>query len=244
MTEIGPLMDADAPENGTKAANDAPEASAAFAADARDPAAAEKTQQAMSRRAFVKAAAMSGIVLSGAGSIGLTESRQPLLRPPGGQDEARLLAQCNRCGRCVTICHTRAIGISRLGEGLSSLRTPVMRFNLGDCDFCGDCAQVCPTGAIRGPIAADFNVIGIAVINRETCLSWVSNSCNLCFTDCPYEAITLDEQGHPVASVNRCNGCGACQHVCPVLSLRSYIGGTNKAIEVAPIDVLEKKAIL
>lgn len=193
----------------------------------------------MSRRAFVKATSASAVVLVGLGGAGALTASAGLLRPPGGQDEASLIAQCNRCGRCVSVCHTRAIGTATLSDGIASVRTPVMRFNLGSCDFCGDCAKVCPTQALR-PFDVDAaragNVeaakIGVAVIDPDTCLGWVSDSCNLCYAKCPYQAIELDVRKHPVVLEDRCNGCGVCENVCPVLSFRSYIGGTMRAVRV------------
>lgn len=204
--------------------------------------------EGVSRRTFVKTAAVSAIALCGVGGVGLMGKDEPLLRPPGGQDERRLLAQCNRCERCVTVCHTRAIGTAALGDGLLQARTPVMRFNLGDCDFCGDCVKVCPTGALvpfdipaaqSGDVAAAR--IGVAQLDPSICLSYISDSCNLCFTDCPYGAVELNANGNPVVVEEVCNGCGVCEHVCPVLSLRSYIGGSDRAITVVPVAGGERR---
>lgn len=186
-----------------------------------------------SRRTFVKATSASAFVLLGLGGAGALTKKEALLRPPGGQDEASLVARCNHCGRCTSVCHTHAVGMASIADGLVDARTPVMRFNLGICDFCGDCVKVCPTGALVSDDVKEEK-IGLAVINRETCLAFTSDSCNLCHVECPYEAIDLDEQGYPVVVANRCNGCGVCENVCPVLSLRSYIGGERKAIVVGP----------
>lgn len=200
------------------------------------------------RRTFVKAAGATA-VLFGVGGIGAITAHGAILRPPGGQDEQTLIARCNRCGRCVSVCHTKAIGVASLSDGLLAARTPVMRYNFGYCDFCGDCAEACPTGALHlfdaeavraGDVAACC--VGMAKLDRETCLAWMSSSCNLCYEECPYEAIALNGDGLPVVDEALCNGCGVCEYVCPVLSLRSYIGGTERAIVVEPVSNNERGA--
>lgn len=193
------------------------------------------------------ASAGTAVALAGAGVAGTLTGKEALLRPPGGQDEKRFIGLCNRCERCVSVCPTQAIGVAHLGDGIANARTPVMRFNLGLCDFCGDCTNVCPTGAL-----APFNVeaaqagdvaaarIGIAELDPSICLSYVSSSCNLCYTECPFEAVELDESGNPVVIGEKCNGCGVCENVCPVLSLRSYIGGKARAITVMPAVAVDE----
>ena len=201
----------------------------------------------ISRRSFCVAAGVSATLVALGGEGALT-AQGAMLRPPGGQDERAFVAGCTHCGRCVSACHARAIGAASLADGLLEARTPVMRYNLGFCDFCGDCARVCPTGALRpfdveAASAGDVDAccIGKARLSREICLAWTSSSCNLCYEECPYEAISLDGDGHPVVDEARCNGCGVCEYVCPVLSLRSYIGGTARAIAVVPVSPGEEE---
>ena len=197
--------------------------------------------EAISRRGLFAAAGVSASLLVLGGTAALV-GHEDQVRPPGGQDVRGLLAGCNHCGRCVSVCHTRAIGFASLEEGLIGVRTPVMRFSLGFCDFCGDCAEVCPTGALRpfdvaAAQAGDVSAacLGKAVLDERICLAWTSSSCNLCFEECPYDAIALSETGQPVVLEAACNGCGVCENVCPVLSLRSYIGGSDRAIRVLPL---------
>lgn len=185
----------------------------------------------ISRRSFVASSAGAAAVLVGMGFTGKIAGDGELLRPPGGQDELRFIARCNRCGRCVSVCHAQAVGVAHFDDGLVNARTPVMRFSLGACDFCADCAKACPTGALA-PLEAETACIGIARLDTSVCLSYTSSSCNLCYAECPYEAIELSEAGNPVVVEDTCNGCGVCENVCPVLSLRSYIGGDSRAIAV------------
>lgn len=214
---------------------------------AKDAAEAALTDN-LSRRDFVKTTAAAAVVLTGVGGVGVLTGGKEMLRPPGGQNEERFIAKCNRCERCVSICHTNAISIATLSDGLVNARTPIMKFSLGECDFCGDCAKVCPTGALQmfdiaAAKAGDVSAvrIGIAELDPSICLSYISDSCNLCFTHCPYQAIELNVNGNPLVVENPCNGCGVCENVCPVLSLRSYIGGNIRAITVVPAKQAAKE---
>ena len=199
-------------------------------------------ERSVSRRSLVMASVGAAVVLTGTGIAATLFGDEHLLRPPGGQDESALIARCNRCGRCVSECHIRAIGVAHVADGLANVRTPVMRFNLGSCDFCGDCVRVCPTGAlslfdVEAAQAGEVKAarIGVARLDPSICLSYTASSCNLCYTDCPYEAVALDESGNPFVMEGKCNGCGVCENVCPVLSLRSYIGGNTRAITVVSV---------
>lgn len=215
---------------------------------AEDSTAGEASPARITRRSFLGVAGVSATLFA-LGGFGTLTAQGALLRPPGGQDEQALLAGCNHCGRCVSTCHAKAIGIATLADGLLEARTPVMRYNLGFCDFCGDCVDACATGALRpfdaeAAQAGDTTAccVGKARLDRETCLAWTSDSCNLCYEECPYEAIVLNASGLPVIDEALCNGCGVCEYVCPVLSLRSYIGGTARAISVEPESKSEKEA--
>ncbi|OUO92533.1 hypothetical protein B5F40_01175 [Gordonibacter sp. An230] len=199
----------------------------------------------ITRRSFLAAAGVSASLLA-VGGVGALTAHGEMLRPPGGQDERALLAGCTHCGRCVSACRTKAIGVASISDGLLEARTPVMRYSLGFCDFCGDCAEACPTGALRAfdveaAQAGDVSAccVGKAKLDRATCLAWTSSSCNLCHEECPYDAIALNADGMPIVDEALCNGCGVCEYVCPVLSLRSYIGGTARAIAVEPVRAKE-----
>lgn len=194
-----------------------------------------------SRRGLFAAVGVSASLLA-LGGVAAFCGCEEQVRPPGGQDVRRLLAGCNHCGRCVSVCHTRAIGFASLVEGLVGTRTPVMRFSFGSCDFCGECVAVCSSGALRpfsvaAAQAGDVSEVclGKAVLDEHICLAWTSSSCNLCSEKCPFDAIVLSETGQPVVLEDACNGCGVCENVCPVLSLRSYIGGSDRAIRVRPL---------
>ncbi|MBC5583214.1 4Fe-4S dicluster domain-containing protein [Eggerthella sp. NSJ-70] len=209
----------------------------------------ERTPRALDRRAFVRCTgAVAGLfALGGAAAIA---GRSDAVRPPGAQDEARLLSLCTRCDRCRSACPTDVIAPAVLEDGLVSIRTPKLDFTLGWCDFCGACARACPTGALSDEAGRAFEfeglpgrtfhetdaVIGRAAVNRDRCIIWRGQStCTACSQACPYEAILLDEAGRPTVDERRCNGCGVCEHSCPSSRLLSYDGGSARGIEIAPV---------
>jgi ferredoxin-type protein NapG len=109
-----------------------------------------------------------------------------------------------------------------------------MKFHLGYCNFCNKCVEVCPTNALQ-PFDCKEVRIGLASLQKDICIAWDAGGCTVCITACPYQAILLDGQGHPMVDPEKCNGCGICEKVCPALVLRSYIGGNTRGIEVKPI---------
>jgi ferredoxin len=195
------------------------------------------------RRAVIGAAvAGAALVPLSRVSPGFDTARSPgCIRPPGSRDEPDFLARCTRCGLCMAACPTNAIHPALAEAGLEGVLTPVLVMRVGYCEpSCVACGQACPTGAIRplteaektgdgghgGPVR-----LGTAFVERGRCLPWaMSTPCIVCEEFCPAQpkAITLErvvvegEGGHtielarPVVAPERCTGCGACEHVCPV----------------------------
>lgn len=187
---------------------------------------------AYSRRAFLGfcGATAACVGLSGAVKAVDGSAKTNLLRPPGGQDELHLLASCVKCDRCRSICHTGAISVTEVGEGILRARTPKLNFHKGSCDFCGDCQRVCPTGAL-GLFDSKTDKLGVAVVQKDRCVAYFMG-CVECEKACPYDAISLDEANHPVVDARLCNGCGICEEICPALVYRSFAGGTRRGITV------------
>jgi ferredoxin-type protein NapG len=100
------------------------------------------------------------------------------------------------------------------------------------------CAVICPTGALdrslvsgvddRGGVGLNINKarIGLAVIDRETCIAYWGIQCDACYRACPVmdKAITVeysrnDRTGKhsilgPVVRSDHCTGCGMCERAC------------------------------
>ncbi|RDB70223.1 4Fe-4S dicluster domain-containing protein [Eggerthella sinensis] len=199
----------------------------------------------------VAAAALLG--LGGAGRYAWATERQ-LLRPPGGQDEDRLLSACIRCDRCRQACPMRAIESTGVEDGLLNVRTPRLNFrnhalertlgtteyheaDIGYCNFCDPdhvggqtkkCIANCPTGALQA-FDESRERIGEAVIDPVYCINFpqlgqTPTGCRLCVDACPYEAVVMNDEQRPEVLPEKCNGCGKCEAVCPSASYRQLVG--------------------
>ncbi len=172
-------------------------------------------------------------------------SRDPLVRPPGGQDEDRLVSACIRCEKCYEVCPRAAIAPAHVEDGVLNTRTPVMDFSNDYCDLCIDenngdplCVKVCPTKALNLPNGVvSTTILGVAKINTTECLAYRMTGCRFCYDACPHQgAITLDDINRPVVDESKCNGCGACESVCVSLKEGSISSGaTQRAIVVEPL---------
>ncbi|MBR2789263.1 MAG: 4Fe-4S dicluster domain-containing protein [Eggerthellaceae bacterium] len=176
----------------------------------------------ISRRDLVVGAGATCALL-GLGAVHLFGDKS-LLRPPGAQDEARLLALCIRCGKCMEICPERIIRPAHIEDGVLNMRTPTLNFMEGWCTWCGDsddnpqplCAKTCPTGAISISAFAEpaTTILGKAILDRDHCLAYRNTGCRFCYDACPYDAVVIDENKRPSVIADLCNGCGACEAAC------------------------------
>ena len=187
------------------------------------------------RRDFVVGSCSVVALIALGGAVKATASQGLLLRPPGGQDEERLIASCLRCNRCYSVCPRRCISPAGIKGGFLSLRTPMLDFHQGYCDFCNLCIENCPTDALLA-FSPENDRMGIAVIDPDRCLAWQKSGCSVCIEACEYGAIVGDERGAPVVVAELCNGCGRCEYVCPSNSFRSYSGDSSRGIEVKVIE--------
>ena len=173
----------------------------------------------------------------------------PLVRPPGGQDEAHLVSACIRCEKCYEACPRGVIVPAHIEDGLLGMRSPALNFDADFCDYCADenggeplCVKVCPTEALRLPTGAtaENTLLGLAVIDEAQCLAFRDTGCRYCYDACPYEAMELDKDNRPIVLEDKCNGCGACESVCVSLQNGSIAeGATARAIVVHPLDEVE-----
>ena len=183
------------------------------------------------------------VALLALGGVRFAEA-SPVVRPPGGQDEDRVLAACIHCEKCYEICPHHVIAPAHVEDGVAGMRTPTMDFSRDWCTFCDEendghplCVQVCPTRALElgeGARAKD-TLIGLARIDEQSCLAFRATRCRICVDACPYDALELDEDDQPLVIEDLCNGCGACQSVC--VSLKAGSMGSDvkrRAIHVDP----------
>ncbi len=145
-------------------------------------------------------------------------SKKPL-RPPGSQNEVHFLASCIRCGKCAQVCPYGSIRIASLLHGLVIMGTPIVKAREVPCYLCMKCPPVCPSGALDRRLIRKQEVkMGIARIDKKTCLPWQGTLCRSCYENCPIfdEAITMDGELRPVVNEKKCVGCGICENVCPI----------------------------
>ena len=176
----------------------------------------------------------------------LSQSRK--VRPPGVESEEEFLALCIRCNRCADVCPTK--GIEPDKTHLSTLGTPELKgycavyLDLVDpspsknrafkmlrpsAQLCFRCISACPTGALRKTSVEDLRM-GVAGVDRSTCLAWRYNICYRCVDICVFDAVEIRGSGGVEVNEALCVGCKQCEYICPVPS---------KAIVVRPVGAEE-----
>ncbi len=182
-------------------------------------------------------AAVGGAVWGG--FVHRAKSAPLILRPPGALPEQKFLAKCIKCGICVEDCPYNTLLLAKPGDQ-QPIGTPYFIPRMTPCYMCGDipCIQGCPTGALdislvsernkKGTARLDINRarMGLAVIDRETCIAYWGMQCDVCYRACPLidEAITVDFTRNdrtgkhaflaPAVNSDYCTGCGLCERAC------------------------------
>lgn len=179
----------------------------------------------VSRREFLGAG--GGAALAAAARAAGSTSELPV-RPPGAVSGPRFGALCVRCGNCAAACPSRIIHPDAGRHGVVSFLSPTLRFEGDYCrEDCLSCTRVCPSGALtpQPDLAAKRKwTLGLARVDLSTCKLAAGEECTACVTACPYGAIEVLSEGfevRPVVDPSLCNGCGACEAVCPVAPVRS-----------------------
>jgi len=170
------------------------------------------------------------------------------IRPPGVTSEEEFLSLCIRCNICADVCPTK--GIKPDNTNLSTLGTPELKgycavyLDLVDpspsknsafkklrssAELCFRCINSCPTGALRNVNIEDLKM-GVAEIDRTTCLAWLYNICYRCVNICVFDAVEIRGRGGIHVNEALCVGCKQCEYICPA---------QPKAIVVRPLGAEE-----
>jgi ferredoxin len=54
------------------------------------------------------------------------------------------------------------------------------------------------------------------MIDKDICIG-----CGACVSDCPAEALSMNDDGKAVVDTGKCTGCGACIESCPVEAIEN-----------------------
>jgi ferredoxin-type protein NapG len=182
-------------------------------------------------------AATGGLAWSGFIEEG--KSAPLILRPPGALPEEEFIASCIKCGMCVEACPYDALVLAEPGDN-KPIGTPHFSPRTNPCYMCRDipCVQACPTGSLdrtlvsekdeSGNLKLNINLakMGLAVIDRETCIAYSGIQCDACYRECPLIDKALTEEyirnvrtgkhamRAPVVHSIACTGCGRCENAC------------------------------
>ena len=170
------------------------------------------------------------------------------MRPPGAVAEPEFLERCTKCDQCLRVCPTNVLQPAMFEAGLEGVWTPIMNMKMGYCELnCTLCGQVCPTGAIQKITIpqklglgafTDLGSIktGTAFFDQGRCLPWSMDiPCVVCQEVCPISPkaifsrpVDITDRWGKIVRLSRpyvdpvlCNGCGICEHECPVKDLRA-----------------------
>lgn len=173
-----------------------------------------------------------GIVESGI----IFSDRRQTISPPGSLSIKHFTSICTACHLCVGSCPTNVLRPSFLEYGIAGMSQPMMDYQAGYCNYdCVICGEVCPTGAIlkRSVDEKKRIQIGKAKFNKDDCIVVSKKKdCAACSEHCPTKAVHTVPYGNglflPEVDDKICVGCGACEHVCPVMPRKAIQVNSNR----------------
>lgn len=197
------------------------------------------TTEKSDRRTFLKVSGWTAIVgLTAFFLNGIKRYSRDLLRPPGARKEDEFLSACVRCGLCVQACPDDVLQLAGFDQGVAR-GTPYLVPEEVPCNLCFGrddmkCISACPTTALMETPDRKEVRMGLAVINKETCLPFLGASCKACWHACPFpnDAINFDTRGRPVVLEEGCVGCGLCEYACLA---------EEPAITITPASLIERQ---
>ena len=151
-----------------------------------------------------------------------------VIRPPGALGESDFNASCIKCGQCVTDCPYDTLKLATIDQNIP-IGTPYYTPREVPCYMCKDipCTRACPTGALSPTLTKIEDArMGLAVIDMESCISYLGLRCEICHRVCPVQnkAITIEHRPRvlskhakfiPIVHSSDCTGCGICVKACP-----------------------------
>ncbi len=154
----------------------------------------------------------------------INEKHFPVI-PPGGKSLSHFFSSCTACHLCVSICPTGVLQPSLVEYGIDGILKPRLNTLKGFCNFeCTRCGEVCPTGAIQPLSVAEKKQTQMGktqFIKKNCVVETDKKDCGACAEHCPTKAVRMvpfeGKLKIPELDNKYCIGCGACEHICPVL---------------------------
>lgn len=142
------------------------------------------------------------------------------VRAPFALSEDQFTETCTRQGACIKACPENIVV-----RGTGTF--PELDFARGECTFCFDCVEACGSGALSKETLAQWRTdpttaspLPYKAAIGEGCLSSNGVTCRICGDTCETRAIkfqlAVGGKAFPSVDTSACNGCGACQALCPV----------------------------